>query len=154
MEDVDEKSLVVRNDEVDMAGSFPQFTDILEDPFATDAVMMPRSILKEASQLGRSRFGTPPKVSFDADDDWSQQLLRTISPKKQDRPALREIQAKLYNQSVINQEIAPKVSKTTSLNDAEFATSIDLMNSLFGQEEARKSGRGVKQTSEGKGFKV
>ena len=153
MEDVDESSLVVRNDETDMADSFPQLTDNLEDPFAMDAVTMPRSILKEATQLGRSRFGTPPKVSFDADDDWSQQLLRTISPKKQDRPALREIQAKLYSQSVISQKTAPNVSKTTR-NDAEFATSIDLMNSLFGQEEARESGRGVKQASEGKGFKV
>ncbi|MCJ1350132.1 MAG: Nuclear pore complex protein Nup98-Nup96 [Icmadophila ericetorum] len=152
MEDVDEKSLVMRDDEMDMAGSFPRLTDNLEDPFATDSVFMPRSILRETTQLGQSRFGTPPKVTFEPDSDWSQQLLRTISPKKQDRQALREIQAKLFDPNVFDQETRLKVMRSNQ-GDTEFATSIDLMNSLFGREEARKSGRAVKGMAEDTGFK-
>jgi nuclear pore complex protein Nup98-Nup96 len=50
----------------------------------------PKSILK-TSQLLRPA-GTPSKGQYVFDDDWANTLQRTISPKKQDRQALRETQ--------------------------------------------------------------
>ena len=48
---------------------------------------MPRSILKPST--GRSVFASPEKL---ATETWEEQLQRTISPKKRDRQALRNMQ--------------------------------------------------------------
>jgi nuclear pore complex protein Nup98-Nup96 len=110
-------------DEMNMAGSFPQ----PEHP--TAAMETPGKSAMKASQ---HRWGTPGGPLIDLGGDWAEQLQRTISPRKQNREALREVQGKV----LIDRVSLPTKQKT--VNDKnEIRTNIDLMNSLFGQHEER-----------------
>ena len=121
------------DDEMDMAGSFPQ----------------PDSATGEENNLSVSRIGTPGKRALDLNGDWAEQLQRTISPRKQDREALRGLQSQI----LIDIEAPPE--PTRKLNPkSDFRTSIDVMNSLFGQHEERMSAAKNKQNVGGKGFEV
>lgn len=109
--------------------------------------LKPKSILK-ASQQPRSIFGTPSKGKHLLDEDvWAEQLQRTLSPKKQDRQALRESQGfALRSQKTQDRPIERPLDKRP------FATSMDIMDSLFGKS---LSGNGaMKQPASDKGFKV
>ncbi|MCJ1472218.1 Nuclear pore complex protein Nup98-Nup96 [Lambiella insularis] len=141
-----DKSLVIQDDDTDMVGAFPQVAEY-DDGEVRDENMFPKSILKAS----RMDYGTPGKSLFHMGDDWAEQLQRTISPRKQDRQALRQSQALLFDESVHEREETP-ITRAPPRDAKGFATSIDLMNSLFGKEQARKSGRSVKQTGSGKGF--
>ena len=95
--------------------------------------LKPKSILK-ASQVLRPGHGTPSKghqAIFD--DDWANQLQRTISPKKQDRQALRESQGHVLRE---HDGAAAKLSHST--NGRNLTTAMDLMASLFGDTEKQK----------------
>ncbi|KAF2471836.1 uncharacterized protein BDR25DRAFT_303231 [Lindgomyces ingoldianus] len=116
----------------DMAGSVSGPVQTTEQPTARESdpfkdSIKPKSILKP-SQPQRSVFGTPSKGQLVFDDDWANQLQRTISPKKQDRQALRESQGAVLRECEGNVGNLAK-----SLNGQTIATSIDLMNSLFGE---------------------
>ena len=148
-----DRSQVGQDDEMDIVGSFPEADTDTEDIFATENVFKPKSILKGSQQTGHLGFGTPGQPKFEIGNDWAQQLQQTISPKKQDREALRETQARMDQHHKTEQRDTPKRVPATNVR-VGFATSIDLMDSLFGQEVARKSERGVKQRSKGKGFEV
>lgn len=142
------RSLVIQDNDVDMVGAFPQGVGPDDDEMHDEGAL-PKSILK-ASQMD---FGTPGRSMINMGDDWAEQLQTTLSPRKQDRQALRQSQARLFKESVGEPEETPTAQAPP--RDAKgFATSIDLMNSLFGKEQARKSGHGVKQTGKGKGFEV
>lgn len=130
------RSLVIHDvDEVidtEMAGAYPELEE------------------SEGSlQLG---FGTPGKTAFNLSDDWAEALQRTISPRKRDRQILRENQAQVLEDREAITEETPTASKEKGT--PKMATSIDLMNSLFGKEQARRSGRNAKQATNGKGLKV
>jgi len=119
------------DDEQEMAGSFPENN-------------MPKSILK-AGTFG----GTPIKAKFDMNDDWAEQLQRTLSPKKQDRRALREQQNTIFE----NGGIPTTSIMKRSTNKQPFNTTMDIMNSLWAQpKNASVRGRGVPPG--GKGFEV
>lgn len=141
--EVKDRSLIVQDDDMDMAGSFPQ-------PELDER----RSLLR-LSQQDTDVLGTPKRLELSVTGDWADDLQRTISPRKQDRQALRESQAYIMNDSIINGTETSKVKMvSTNSTGKDLATSIDLMNSIFGKEQARKSQSGLKQSSKGKGFEV
>lgn len=131
--DVDDRSLVVRDEdqdmEMEMAGAFPS-------PELDEA--LPTSLL----QLG---YGTPAKGTFNVGGDWAEELQRTISPRKQDRQALRETQAHVLKDRDVDEKKTPEEKLSGKGTGSKLVTSIDLMNSLFGQEQARRNGRNAKQ---------
>ena len=114
----------------------------------------PTSILKGGQQRSRIGLGTPFKAKFDIENDWAEQLQRTVSPRKQDRQALRERQATFLKEHNETDDIIPTQNLPSNGTTGGFTTSIDLMKSLFGQVEATKIGDGAKQVSKGKGFEV
>ncbi|KAL5118527.1 hypothetical protein ACEQ8H_003542 [Pleosporales sp. CAS-2024a] len=96
--------------------------------------LKPKSILK-ASQLLRPSQGTPSKAHKHVfDDDWANQLQRTISPKKQDRHALRESQGNVLR----DQDNATTRMAQSVANGRNLTTAMDLMESLFGETETQK----------------
>ncbi|XPS69360.1 hypothetical protein M3J09_001635 [Ascochyta lentis] len=113
------------------------------DPFKS-TLKAPKSILK-ASQVFKPSFGTPSKSHAVFDDDWANQLQRTISPRKQDRTVLRESQG-----HALFQELDKSPTLAAQSNNARpFATHLDLMNSLFGETEnhreslSKRQGHGI-----------
>ena len=158
IEDADlgaDNSLVVHDDEMGMIGSFPQpDVDVgVEGLFSAETIFKPKSILKASQQPNPAGLGTPGKTAFNIGGDWAKQLQQTISPRKQDRFTLRESQVNLDNYYEIDHDNTPKVAATFK-GGAGLVTSIDLMNSLFGQDEIRRTERGVKQGAKGKDFEV
>ncbi|KAI1343080.1 nuclear protein 96-domain-containing protein [Xylariaceae sp. FL0016] len=77
---------------------------------------------------------TPMKVQVTAGDDWMDMLSKTISPQKRDRALLRsmhdadKLRASAQERSPAKKRIVP--------DGKGFATSIDLMNSLFEKAKA------------------
>ena len=131
--DIEDRALVVRDEDqhmdIEMAGAFPS-------PDADEP--LPKSLL----QLG---YGTPGKGTFNVGGDWAEELQRTISPRKQDRQALRETQAQVLKDRALDEEKTPSQKMSGKRTGSKLETSIDLMNSLFGQEQARRNGRKTKQ---------
>lgn len=138
---VKDRSLVLIDEDVEMAGAYPRGD--LEDPGLGPT---------EPKPIG---YGTPQKLTFNPTGDWAEELQRTISPRKQDRQALRKNQLNLLDDQGINRDDTPKATESNDAGNT-LATSIDLMNSLFGEEQARRSVRSVKRTTNGngKGFEV
>ncbi|KAF2791274.1 hypothetical protein K505DRAFT_326996 [Melanomma pulvis-pyrius CBS 109.77] len=99
------------------------------DPFKDS--IMPKSILK-AGQTLRPAFGTPSKGHLVFDDDWANQLQRTISPKKQDRQALRESQGDVLRDRDMNVNVG-QISQ--SFGASTIPSRMDLMESLFGETD-------------------
>ena len=139
---IEDRSLTIRKDDegmdVEMVGAFPS-------PDLDEA--LPRSVF----QLG---YNTPGKGMFNVGGDWAQELQRTISPRKQDRQALRETQAHVLKDRDEAEEKTPNAKSSEKRTGSKLATSIDVMNSIFGQEQARRNGRNAKQSTKGKGVKV
>ena len=134
--DISEQSDLEESDEdMEMAGSFPQpdRTAELEDSTLQD---------------GHPSLGTPGRA-LDLDGDWAEQLQRTISPRKRDRETLREMQRNV----LIDLEPESEPTKSMKKSKNEFRTSIDVMNSLFGQHEERMAAA-KKHSTTGKGFEV
>ena len=138
---VEDRSLVIRDPdsdmEMEMAGSFP-------------ATSIENAATEAALKLG---YDTPTKPVFSVDDDWAEALQRTISPRKQDRQALRETQAYVLEDQEDDRERTPKVS-LRGTGPAKLDNHIDLMKSLWGQEQARKTGQKQKDARKEKGLKV
>ncbi len=156
--EIEDGSIIVQDDEMDMVGSYPTQELPMDDgddrSLVIESPFKPRSILKASQHQNLITFGTPGESRLHISEDWAEQLQRTISPRKQDRRALRESQAHVLEDRDTDQNDIPKAATRTGAGSKGIATSIDLMNSLFGQEQARKSGRGVKQVATGKGFEV
>ena len=112
------------------------------DPFRS-TFKAPKSILK-ASQIFKPGFGTPSKGAV-FDDDWADQLQRTISPRKQDRTALRESQG--YG---LRDQGSPTFA-AQSTNAHPMVTPFDLMKSLFGETETHRESFSKRQ---GQGIEV
>jgi nuclear pore complex protein Nup98-Nup96 len=101
-----------------------------DDPFRS--TLKPKSILK-ASQFMQPGTGTPSKGQAVFEDDWANQLQRTISPKKQDRQALRESQG-----NALREHEAQPSKLSRSFGGRQMTTAMDLMDSLFGETEKEK----------------
>jgi nuclear pore complex protein Nup98-Nup96 len=106
-----------------MAGSFPA-----NDIPAPRAATVTNPILKASQQ----QWGTPGKPLIDLHGDWAEQLQCTISPRKQNRDALREQQG-----TVLLDRAHEPVEKPSTSTTTDFRTSIDVMNSIFGKHEER-----------------
>lgn len=151
--EVDERALVIRGAEMEMAGSFPHLA--LEDSALNSNGNLPghNSILKVDEQ-GQLRYGTPTKLNFNPSGNWAEELQRTVSPRKQDRQALRQMQETKRGVHEDEDEHTPKMTDKRGGSETTLVTSIDLMNSLFGKQEARRSGGGNEKGVGAKGFKV
>jgi nuclear pore complex protein Nup98-Nup96 len=116
----------------------------VKEPRALRESIMPKSILK-TSQLLRPT-GTPSKGPYVFDDDWANTLQRTISPKKQDRQALRETQTEVLGKRDAN---PMQLAQSLGRNAKTTMDRMDLMDSLFGETDKRmdstmkRSGHGM-----------
>lgn len=134
--DYSEESDSQLDQDQDMADSVSgpiQTTELVpvnEDPFK--ATLKPKSILK-GSQLLRPGMGTPSKSQPTFDDDWANQLQRTISPRKQDRHVLRESQG-----NALREQDMSASTFSQSVGGRQITTAMDLMESLFGESEKQK----------------
>ena len=128
----EDQSLVIRDEDdavdVEMAGAFPG---------AKDEEMLPKL----------PGYGTPGKTVHVFDGQWADELQRTISPRKQDRQILREAQKNVLE----DLEVEGSISEAKNQRPTALMTPIDLMNSIFGEEQARRSGHNAKQATKGKG---
>ncbi len=96
--------------------------------------------------------GTPVKSRFAAGNDWASTLKTTISPQKQDRAHLKSLIDIDGNDSRSDADPMPVAPRNRVVSDGQgFATSMDLMNSLFGQT---RSPIKAKAPAQSKGFKV
>ncbi|KAF2036819.1 hypothetical protein EK21DRAFT_51552 [Setomelanomma holmii] len=130
-----ESGMAQDQDMADSASSPLQTTEQVaaKDVDTFKGSLKPKSILK-ASQLLRPGNGTPSKAQQTVfDDDWANQLQRTISPKKQDRNALRESQG--YVLRAIDGNVMQLTQPSGGRN---LTTAMDLMESLFGETEKQK----------------
>ncbi|KAI1436247.1 nuclear protein 96-domain-containing protein [Xylaria sp. CBS 124048] len=80
---------------------------------------------------------TPMKVQVAAGDDWQDMLKKTTSPQKRDRALLKSIrEAESYPSARESVREASPIKKRIISDSKGFATSIDLMNSLFEKAKA------------------
>ncbi|KAI1205023.1 nuclear protein 96-domain-containing protein [Annulohypoxylon truncatum] len=95
---------------------------------------------------------TPMKVQVSSGDDWMDMLSKTISPQKRDRALLRTInEADQQRAANGNSREASPTKKRIVPDGRGFATSIDLMNSLF--EKARTPTENLQASVRPKGVK-
>ncbi|OTB03615.1 hypothetical protein M426DRAFT_173658 [Hypoxylon sp. CI-4A] len=95
---------------------------------------------------------TPMKVQVSSGDDWMDMLSKTISPQKRDRALLKTIN-EADNYKALNESTreASPTKKRIVPDGRGFATSIDLMNSLF--EKARTPSENLQASVRPKGVK-
>lgn len=124
------------------ASAFPghhQAAEPDEDSFAASQMELvtetPAGIMR-ARMRAIKGSATPAKVTVTAGDDWMDMLQKTISPQKRDRALLKSIhEAEAYRPKDSVQLQLP--AKKRVVSDARgFATSIDLMKSIFDQAKA------------------
>jgi nuclear pore complex protein Nup98-Nup96 len=143
----DDTAPLDEHDETDFEKHSPNFA----------ASLKPKSILK-ASTGFRTSFGGTPSSKPVIGADWASQLQRTLSPKKQDRQALRESQGFFANTPFTQSTRArPQVNfaaSTKPTHEAEIGNSIDLMNSLFGNSTARTGPISAPKSARSNGFQV
>lgn len=121
--------------EMDMAGSFPV-------PDQTVELSMMTSPLKPNPVQSVYNPPSPTNLNLNLHGNWAEQLNRTISPRKQDRQALRDMQNRAFADREGDGDETPTKAKPTrgaEGREPHFATSIDLMNSLFGQPKKQAS---------------
>lgn len=148
-----ERSVVIQNDEMDMAGSFPH-GELNNLDLNTNGVFPENGSILKVDERGRIRYGTPAKLNLNHSGDWAEQLQRTVSPRKQDRQALRQMQDLTDNVDEDDYDRTPRTKDISGNSEKALVTSIDLMNSLFGIQEAHRSGRRDQKVVGKKGFKV
>ena len=96
---------------------------------------------------------TPVRVQVAAGDDWMDMLSKSISPQKRDRALLRSIYEADKYCSDIEDTRKPSPAKKRIVPDSKgFATSIDLMNSLF--EKAKAPAENLQASIRPEGVKV
>ena len=141
----------------EMAGSYPKADNTAElDENSQDEEEMD-GVEETPGGLIRARMralnsASPQKRKFTAGNDWAATLQSTISPKKHDRALLKSLIDIHGDDSRPDSQPTP-VPRNRVVSDARgFATSIDLMNSLFGQ--ARSPTKIAKVPAQAKGFEV
>ncbi len=118
-----DESVVMQDQE--MAGSYPDLGQTMERH--NDSL---QSGTSEHNGMELVRHGgMPTQSALHLDGDWTQHLQRTLSPRKQDRSALRDVQMLAL---INDDEPSPPSSTKRKSSGRDFNTSIDLMRSLFG----------------------
>lgn len=108
-----------------------------------------RAPTKSILKTSMATFGTPLRKPL-IDADWNEQLSRTISPKKQDRRLLRESQGPMLKELYRSKPASSILDRETH----PFATSIDVMKSLFGNNMTSSEPREKKQGPNENGLQV
>jgi len=147
---VDDESVSIVDQE--MAGSFPQADNTTErDEDSQDGMDIvedtPGGIMR-ARMRALKNSTSPEKRDFTMGNDWAGTLTTTISPQKQDRALLKKL-IDVGEEPRPQNEPAPAPRSRIVSDGRGFATSIDLMNSLFGQTKSP-----VKAPTKSKGFEV
>jgi nuclear pore complex protein Nup98-Nup96 len=134
-------------DEMDMAGAFPTpHRTVEQDDYQSTIGDL------DTTHPISNPFGSPAKPQLDLSGDWAEQLQRTISPRKQNRDALREMQANAFmERNLVNDESPTNIA--TASPKKGFSNSIDLMNSLF-QQPRKQTAPSPLKASKTKGFEV
>lgn len=147
---VDDESVSIVDQ--DMAGAYPdadntaEHTEASQDEDELDMDETPGGIMR-ARMIANKALGSPEKRKFKAGDDWTAALKTTISPQKQDRAQLKTIMEIQESQLRL---AAPSPVRGRIVSDGRgFATSIDLMNSLFGQTKSPAKAQKVPAKSQG-----
>ncbi|KAJ5138824.1 uncharacterized protein N7515_003672 [Penicillium bovifimosum] len=132
-------------DEMDMAGAFPTpHRTVEQDDYQSTIGDL------DTTHPISNPFGSPARPQLDLSGDWAEQLQRTISPRKQNRDALREMQANAFmERNLVNDESPTNVA--TASPKKGFSNSIDLMNSLF-QQPRKQSAPSPLKAPKTKGF--
>jgi nuclear pore complex protein Nup98-Nup96 len=157
-DDVFQDDESVRSGDHEMVGSFPQ-TDATAELNATSQqneqpspARTPGELLKARLRASRNA-ASPAKRQIPIEDDWLESLQQTISPRKQDRMVLKDLRANGLDLTEVEKEDA-QLNRSRMVSDGKgFATSIDLMNSLFG-EAKRPSKAKVSAQARPQGFQV
>ena len=134
-EETEDRSLVFQKTNVEMAGSYPDGGLTFDHG---DSELTPKQATTNSSKpTGMPLISTPPHLSTDH-AAWTEALQDTISPYKHDR---QRIQKSLHPRiGVSSKSTGPHWPyNSRRLAEPDLTTSIDLMNSLFGKEEARRS---------------
>lgn len=157
-QDVFEGQELVRVEDQDMAGSYPHAGSTVEpDEHSQDgddkenSVMMSGPLMRARLRAMRAS-GSPLKKKLQLPyDDWAELLQRSVSPRKQDREELKRMANSIENGDLGgNEEEVTLTPRNRAVSDGHgFATSIDLMNSLFGETKSP-----VKANKAAKGFEV
>ncbi|KAK0124253.1 hypothetical protein ONS95_009226 [Cadophora gregata] len=133
----DDESVSIVDQE--MAGSYPDADNTAElgssqegEDESVDGMMETPGAVLRARMRALKSSETPSKNKFSAGDDWANALQATISPQKQDRALLKSLIDIQGNDGRPDSEPTP-IPKRVISDGRGFATSIDLMNSLFGQ---------------------
>ncbi|TVY57365.1 Nucleoporin [Lachnellula cervina] len=140
----------------DMAGSYPQVgnTAELDEDSQNDDDHMEMEVetpgaLARARLRAAQKSETPSKGMFAAGNDWTAALRTTVSPQKQDRALLKSL-INIRDTDLQGDAQPTPVAKRVLSDGRGFATSIDLMNSLFGQ--TKSPAKIAKVPAKGKGF--
>lgn len=97
--------------------------------------------------------GSPLKRPLNLDgDDWTEMLRQTVSPQKQDREELKRMRDSI-NTGAFGEIEAPVPRPRVVSDGRGFATSIDLMHSLFGDAKSPTKSAKVAAVKP-KGFQV
>ncbi|KAI1769389.1 nuclear protein 96-domain-containing protein [Hypoxylon sp. FL1150] len=117
-----------------------------------DAVQETPAGIMRARMRAIKGSATPMKVQVSSGDDWMDMLSKTISPQKRDRALLRTINEAADHRTVDEHVQDRSPTKKRIVPDGRgFATSIDLMNSLF--EKAKAPAENLQASVRPKGVK-
>ncbi|KAL9603163.1 MAG: hypothetical protein Q9219_001366 [cf. Caloplaca sp. 3 TL-2023] len=141
----DSPEIGIPEEQFGMAGSFPQLDG------GPEQVAKGSQLIFDGAQT-ISGLGTPNKLEFNKNGDWAEELRRTISPRKQDRHALRESQARVMKNSKTGNDTTPKARPTPRAVQPGFATTMDLMHSIFPKEQGRREKGSTRRTGHGAAF--
>jgi nuclear pore complex protein Nup98-Nup96 len=155
-DDVFRNQELVRYEDQEMAGSYPQLdraVELSEIPKKGDTMLSaaepPGAIVRARKRVMQTSNSIKPKIKLDQ-NDWTEMLRQTISPQKQDRAHLKQMMQTI-NDAADTHEVTKDTAKRIVSDGRGFTTSIDLMHSLFG--DAKGSAK-VLRAPHKKGFEV
>ncbi|KAI1141827.1 nuclear protein 96-domain-containing protein [Hypoxylon sp. FL0543] len=116
-----------------------------------DAVQETPAGIMRARMRAIKSSSTPMKVQVSSGDDWMDMLSKTISPQKRDRALLKTLNEADHHRGNDSSREASPSKKRVVPEGRGFATSIDLMNSLF--EKARAPAENLQASVRPQGIK-
>jgi len=138
-------------EEASQQGSVDEQEDFLPSRFAADndAPQVPAGIMR-ARMRAVKKLNAPTKIEVAGGDDWTQILQASVkAPRTMDRATLRALNESGAVWEMKDRGSPPPQATATVSDGMGFATSIDLMKSLFEQAKAPTQ---PALTTSGKGF--
>ncbi|KAK1999433.1 hypothetical protein LX36DRAFT_655472 [Colletotrichum falcatum] len=111
-----------------------QTSDSPEGDFTAPVSETPGGILR-ARMRALKGSATPMKLQVAGGDEWMDMLQRSVSPQKRDRALLRSVNEAALRPALEEEDATEQKGRVVS-DGRGFATSIDLMNSLFEKAKA------------------